>query len=90
MNYRKLDLLSTEACHLCDQALLVIDEFNQVMLANEFQVVVRPKDVALSSVLVERYGTRIPVLQDCISGQELDWPFDAEALYDFLRTCNDN
>ena len=35
--------------------------------------------------LEERYGTRVPVLRDARNGRELDWPFDARALREFLE-----
>ncbi len=39
-------------------------------------------DIADSDGLIERYGQRIPVLA-CEAG-ELDWPFDAKAVCDWV------
>lgn len=36
------------------------------------------------NVLEARYGVRVPVLRETVSGAELDWPFDAAKLADFL------
>ncbi len=35
-------------------------------------------------VLEARYGVRVPVLRETTGGAELDWPFDAAKLADFL------
>jgi hypothetical protein len=42
-------------------------------------------DIAFEDELVERYGTRIPVLRDSQSAAELDWPFSAQDLTQFLQ-----
>jgi len=89
MQYRKIQLFATEACHLCDAALSVINEFNDALYAHDFQLRVVTQDVSLSADLVNRYGPRIPVVRDGQTGQELDWPFDVESLYGFLRLCDD-
>jgi hypothetical protein len=36
---------------------------------------------------VEDYGLRIPVLRRSDSGAELNWPFDAEQIANFLRSA---
>ena len=43
------------------------------------------KDIAQSEALVERYGTRIPVLRRNDTGAELDWPFTRDQLLTFLQ-----
>lgn len=45
-------------------------------------------DIAGDAVLLERYGERIPVLREAVSGAELGWPFDAAVLLDFLHCLN--
>lgn len=42
-------------------------------------------DIAQSEELVERYGTRIPVLRRNDTGAELDWPFTRDQLLTFLQ-----
>ena len=42
-------------------------------------------DIAQSEALVERYGTRIPVLRRNDTGAELDWPFTRDQLLTFLQ-----
>jgi hypothetical protein len=40
------------------------------------------------AALVQRYGTRVPVLRDDRDGRELDWPFDAAAVRAFLNVAD--
>jgi hypothetical protein len=66
-----LTLYGTEHCHLCEHA--------QALLAQaglEWHNV----DIAESDVLLERYGTRIPVLRHD-NGKELNWPFKHEDVW---------
>jgi hypothetical protein len=37
--------------------------------------------------LEARYGVRVPVLRDDARGTELDWPFDARSLRDWLAAA---
>lgn len=41
-------------------------------------------DIEREPALEQRYGTRIPVAIDCHDGRELDWPFDAGRLRQWL------
>jgi Glutaredoxin-like domain (DUF836) len=71
-----LILYQRDYCHLCDLALAVLAEartpdFDSVWVDD-------------SDELELRYGTRVPVLRNEISGRELDWPFDAAAVREFL------
>ena len=67
-----LILYQRDHCHLCDLAL---DALAQAR-APEFDSVFIDEDDALEA----RYGVRVPVLRDNVSGAELDWPFDADSL----------
>lgn len=71
---------TTTQCHLCElaEALLV----NAPMPA---PIPVDVVDIAQSEQLVERYGTRIPVLRRNDTGAELDWPFTRDQLLTFLQ-----
>lgn len=60
------ELLTTEGCHLCDQALDVIRRAAPLL---ELTLV----DIAEDDELIEQYGEKIPVLRT--SGRELCWPF---------------
>lgn len=67
-----LTLFQRDNCHLCDLALDVlaqakVPEFSSVFIDDEPD-------------LEARYGLRVPVLHDAATGQELCWPFDADAV----------
>ncbi|KRG66189.1 glutaredoxin [Stenotrophomonas terrae] len=70
-----LTLYQRDDCHLCDLALAVLAQAR----APEFDSVFIDDD----EVLEEKYGQRVPVLRDS-SGRELDWPFDAATLQQWL------
>lgn len=73
-------LFSTLGCHLCEQAEDVLHEVQQSHPDLNWQVI----EIAESDDLMERYGIRIPVLRDPISGKELGWPFDASSVMSWL------
>ena len=71
-----LVLYQRDDCHLCDLALEVlamahVPDFESVFIDDD-------------EVLEERYGMRVPVLRNDVTGAELDWPFDIEQLGNFL------
>lgn len=61
-----LVLLTTEGCHLCEQALAVVQRAAPGMQVSLL-------DIATDDALIDAYGERIPVLR---RGEvEIDWPF---------------
>ena len=70
-----LTLYSTSACHLCELALVLLDEQGAA-----YEVV----DISESDELFERYGITIPVVRRG-DGTELNWPFDQGQLREFLE-----
>lgn len=70
---------TTAGCHLCDVARQVY----QSTLSQDF-FEVQEVDVADEDALIERYGARIPVMRRLKDDTELNWPFDQQALMDFL------
>lgn len=62
----ELELLTTEGCHLCEQA-------EQLIALALPGVGVRKLDIAEQDTLIEAYGTKIPVVR--LQGRELHWPF---------------
>jgi hypothetical protein len=72
----RLSLYQRDDCHLCDLALGLLAEVR----APEFESVFIDGDEALE----QRYGMRVPVLRDDARGVELEWPFDAGKLREFL------
>jgi hypothetical protein len=86
MSSPELELYSTSACHLCELAeALLIAVVPEAAVAWQCYVV----DIADDDDLLERYGTRIPVVRRCDSGAELQWPFNAAQLAAFLDTAAD-
>ena len=71
----ELALYSTLGCHLCEQALAIAEP-----LCTQRGHAIREIDIADDPSLVETYGIRIPVIRDLHSGEEIGWPFDADAL----------
>ena len=71
---------TTPQCHLCElaEALLVSTPMPE-------PIPVDVVDIAQSEALVERYGTRIPVLRRNDTGAELDCPFTRDQLLTFLQ-----
>jgi hypothetical protein len=63
-----LILYQRDDCHLCDLALEVL----AIARMPGFESVFIDGD----DVLEARYGARVPVLRDDVTGSELDWPFD--------------
>jgi hypothetical protein len=75
----ELVLYSTSACHLCEQALALI----QPLLGDTVQL--RELDISGSQELFQRYGTTIPVLRAPSTGRELNWPFTAAEVLRLLE-----
>ena len=71
-----LILYQRDNCHLCDLALAVLAQAH----APEFTSVFIDDDASLEA----RYGERVPVLHDARDGRELDWPFDAASVGEFV------
>jgi hypothetical protein len=70
---------TTLGCHLCDEAKAIW----QATLNPEF-FTVEEVEIADSDVLIEQYGSRIPVLKRMKDGTELGWPFSVQQLIAFL------
>lgn len=71
---------TTSQCHLCELAEALL-----VSTPMPTPIPVDVVDVAQSEELVERYGTRIPVLRRNDTAEELNWPFTREQLLTFLQ-----
>ena len=76
---RVLILYSTSACHLCEQAISLL---NNMPEATEFTVVI--KDISDSEELMERFDVRIPVILAEGQTRDLGWPFNAEDVKQYL------
>ncbi len=69
-----LTLYSTEGCHLCENALVLLTQCGL-----KPQVV----DIAFDEQLFSRYGVTIPVVE--FEQSELSWPFELEELQQWLK-----
>jgi len=67
-------LYSTDGCHLCELAQAQLDMSN-----THYKIV----DIIDDVDLVNRYGTRIPVVLNK-DNKELGWPFELAQLQQFL------
>ncbi|WP_100641439.1 glutaredoxin family protein [Marinobacter salexigens] len=76
----ELFFYTTSECHLCELAEALL-----VSTPMPAPIPVDVVDIAQSEELVERYGTRIPVLRRNDTGHELNWPFTREQLLTFLQ-----
>jgi hypothetical protein len=85
-----LVLFSTVACHLCEQALVLLQPWLQqrgeqgVQQREQGGWFLREVDISEADELFQRYGLIIPVLRHDSSGNELNWPFDADSISRFL------
>lgn len=75
-----LELMTTEGCHLCEHAIMLLQTVLQPGDA-EVDLV----DIAFDDQLLEHYATRIPVLRAPTSGKELGWPFGESELRLYLE-----
>jgi len=75
-----LILYTSVGCHLCEQAAELLAAARLDEAGWQLQSV----EIADSEALVARYGIRIPVVQHAASGAELNWPFDAAELEQWL------
>ncbi len=77
----QLLLYTTDYCQLCEEAEELI-----YRVLSGYQYEIEKVDVSESGELINDYGLRIPVLGIVEHKlQELDWPFDADQLKDFLK-----
>ncbi|MET0355226.1 MAG: glutaredoxin family protein [Cellvibrio sp.] len=75
----KIHLYSTLGCHLCEQAKSILWP-----LLSRYEYRLIEIDIATDDDLIERYGTRIPVLAVSDRVGELNWPFNSEEVEHFL------
>jgi hypothetical protein len=70
-----LILYHTDGCHLCEIAEAILAEVVASAGVSFGRV-----DIASDDGLIERYGTRIPVVLRVADQTELNWPFDHRQL----------
>jgi len=72
----KFLLLGTAGCHLCEEAELIVSNFEL-----EFEQI----DIAEQEQWQPEYALRIPVLINLETKQDLGWPFDIEQVREFIN-----
>lgn len=76
---------TTEGCHLCEQAqVLLQDLLREYSAKYQIEIV----DIVESEALIQQYGTRIPVLVNVGAREDLGWPFDYQSLLHFIGLAN--
>ncbi|MFV0277236.1 MAG: glutaredoxin family protein [Parahaliea sp.] len=78
---KKMELLGTPACHLCELAEALLEACVQAGYPLAYTKV----DIACDDVLFARYGLSIPVLRD--GARELHWPFGPRELVAFCEAA---
>ena len=76
-----LILLETSACHLCEQALTIVNQSQ----ADDTELLVEHIDIADYPEWQPQYATRIPVLYHPETQQDLGWPFDQTDVNAFIE-----
>lgn len=71
-------LYSTSHCHLCELAHSLL-----MSISDDFTLKVI--DIAENEVLLDEYSLHIPVLQRQDTQAELNWPFSAVDINEFLK-----
>ena len=79
----KARLFTTLGCHLCEDALALLQQ-----LQNEFDLQLEEVEIADSDELMEQYGVRIPVVLCEEATEDLGWPFDLAQLKHYLLQSN--
>lgn len=76
---KRLKFFTTQGCHLCEQAHLLIDESH-----DRFDFELEIVDISAKESLVQKYGLIIPVVLDIESNELLCWPFDRDDVINLL------
>jgi len=87
---------TTNGCHLCAQALEIMQAVNEANPDLGSIVQIELVDIAQSDMLIENYGMRIPVLEAAVvdsadndSSREcvgaLNWPFNHQDYVDLVN-----
>ena len=76
---KKLRFFTTQGCHLCEQADLILDA-----LHDRYSFEVEIVDIATNGDLVQKYGLSIPVLLNIENDKLLYWPFDTDGVINLL------
>jgi len=76
----QLVLYTTSHCHLCEQALVIL-----INLKEQYAIHWLTKEISDHDDLIEKYGTRIPVIQRIDNQSELNWPFSTDDIVMLIK-----
>ena len=77
----RINLFTTLGCHLCEDALALLNEFS----AEKVTLDIIEVEISHSARLLEQYGERIPVVKVLHANDELGWPFDSGQLETYIQ-----
>jgi hypothetical protein len=77
----RLILLGTAGCHLCEQALEIVND----CWASDFDLFIEHLDIADFPEWQAEYATRIPVLYHPETETDLSWPFTQPTVAAFIE-----
>ncbi|MEO1889653.1 MAG: glutaredoxin family protein [Cycloclasticus sp.] len=78
----KLTFYTTDGCHLCEDAKALLQ---QLLAARPDYFQIDMVDIVDSNQLVEKYGTRIPVVLNEKKDSDLGWPFGYSDLLNYAN-----
>jgi thiol-disulfide isomerase/thioredoxin len=86
----ELVFYTTSGCHLCDEALAIVEEVHKANPQVASVVQIKLVDIASADELIESFGKRIPVIHICPKTSarghdELAWPFKHQDYIDFIN-----
>lgn len=77
--HTNLELYTTSHCHLCEEAEALLVQVGEELSFNYNKI-----EISDSEDLLTTYGTKIPVLRNMSTQQELCWPFDKKSIYQLI------
>jgi len=83
-NLKSFILYSTDGCHLCEEAEVLLKDLQHKALVNFDWYAI---DIVNNDRLFELYETTIPVVCHSNSKKELHWPFSTDKLLGFISAC---
>ena len=77
--HTNLELYTTSHCHLCEEAEALLVQVGEELSFNYNKI-----EISNNEDLLTTYGTKIPVLRNMSTQQELCWPFDKQSIYQLI------
>ena len=83
---KTLYLYTTLGCHLCEQALAIVQPIltEVAFIKDEAGITLELVEISEQEALVAKYGIRIPVIRLSDKDEDLGWPFDVGAVKHYL------